>query len=111
MYILSGFVTESTIMATIHCPDVGYCLFGIYRLTHIPYHVPCTFLIVLVFYLIVLAFARLLTPLAPCIKLGYSTLPTMYYWISTSVAIACLFDPITCPVRYILSPLYLCFRT
>ena len=43
-------------------------------------------------------------------------LPTMYYWISTSVAIPYLFDSITCFVGYILSPLYLylgisCFAT
>ena len=38
-------VTESTIIATIHCPDVGYCLFGNPLVTHIPYHVPCTFLL------------------------------------------------------------------
>ena len=44
-------------------------------------------------------------------QLGYSTLPTMYYWISTSVAISYLFDSITCFVSYIPSPLYLCFRT
>ena len=104
-------VTESTIIATIHCPDVGYCLFGVSLLTHILCHVPCTFLIVIVSYWVVLSFARLLTPLAPCTQLGYSTLPTMYYWISTSVAISCLFDSITCFVSYILSPLYLCFRT
>ena len=42
---------ESTIIATIHCPDVGYCLFGNPRVMHIPYHVPCIFLIVIVSYL------------------------------------------------------------
>ena len=43
--------------------------------------------------------------------LGYSMLFTMYYWISTSVAIPYLFDSISCFVSYILSPLSLCFRT
>ena len=33
-------VTESTIIATIHCPDVGYCLFRNPLVTHISYHVP-----------------------------------------------------------------------
>ena len=33
-------VTESTIIATIHCLDVGYCLFRNPLVTHIPYHVP-----------------------------------------------------------------------
>ena len=33
-------VTESTIIATIHCSDVGYCLFRNPLVTHIPYHVP-----------------------------------------------------------------------
>ena len=106
-----GCVTESTIIATIHCPDVGYCLFGIPLVTHIPYHVSCTFPMVIASYWIVPSFARLFTPLAPSTQLGYSTLPTMYYWISTSVAIPCLFDSITCFVSCILSPLYLCFRT
>ena len=104
-------VTESTIIATIHCPDIGYCLFGIFLVTHILYHVPCTFLVVIISYWVVLSFARLFTPLVPCTQLGYSTLPTMYYWISTSVAIPCLFDSITCFVSCILSSLYLCFRT
>ena len=104
-------VTESTITATLHCPDVGYCLFGISLVTHISYHVPYTFPIVIVSYWVVLSFARLFTPLAFCTQLGYSTLPTMYYWISTSVAIPCLFDSITCFVSYILSPVDLCFRT
>ena len=104
-------VTESTIIATIHCPYVGYCLFGISLVTHIPYYVPCTFPIAIVSYWVVLSFTHLFTPLVPCTQLGYSTLPTMYYWISTSVAIPCLFDSITCFVSYILSPLYLCFRT
>ena len=107
----SAGVTESTIIATIHCPDIGYCLFGISLVMHIPYHVPCTFPIVIVAYWVVFSFARLFIPLAPCTQLRYSTLPTMYYWISTSVAISCLFDSITCFVSYILSPLYLCFRT
>ena len=104
-------VTESTIIAIIYCLDVGYCLFGIPLVMHIPYHVPCTFPIVIVSYWVVLSFAHLFIPLAPCTQSGYSTLPTMYYWISTSVAIPCLFDSITCFVSYILSPLYLCFRT
>ena len=44
-YIFSvrGNGTESTIIATIHCPDVGYCLFGISLVMHTPYHIPCTF--------------------------------------------------------------------
>ena len=104
-------VTESTIIATIHCPDVGYSLFGNPLVTHIPYHVPCTILIVIVSYWVVLSLVYLLAPLAPDTQLGKSTLPTMYYWISTSVAIPYLFDSITCFVSYILSPLYLCFRT
>ena len=33
-------VTESTIITTIHCPDVGYCLFKNPLVKHIPYHVP-----------------------------------------------------------------------
>ena len=33
-------VTESTIVATIHCPDVGYCQFRNPLVTQIPYHVP-----------------------------------------------------------------------
>ena len=33
-------VMESTIVATIHCPDVGYCLFRNLLVTHISYHVP-----------------------------------------------------------------------
>ena len=107
----SGTVTESTIIATIHCPDIGYCLFGISLVTYIPYHVSCTFPIVIVSYCVVPSFARLFTPLTSCTQLGYSTLPTMYYWISTSVAIPCLFDSITCIVSYILSPQCLCFRT
>ena len=106
-----GFVTESTVIATIHCLDVGYYLFGISLVMHIPYHVPCTFPIVIVFYWVVLSIVRLFTSLAPCTQLGYSTLSTMYYWISTPVAIPCLFDSISCFVGYILSPRYLCFRT
>ena len=101
-------VTESTIVAIIHCPDIGYCLFGISLVAHILYRVPCTFLVLIISYWVVLSFARLFTPLAPCTQLGYSTLPTMYYWINTSVAIPSLFDSITCFVSYILSPLYLC---
>ena len=79
--------------------------------TRIPYNVSYTFPIVIVSYWVVLSFVHLVTPLAPCTQLGYSTLPTMYYQISTSVAIPCLFDSITCFVSCILSPLYLCFRT
>ena len=71
-------ITESTIITTIHCPDVGYCLFGISLVTYISYHVSCTFLIVIVSYWVVPSFARLFTPLAPCTQLGYSTLSTMY---------------------------------
>ena len=70
-FSVRGNVTESTIIATIHCPDVGYCLFGISLVTHIPFHVPCTFPIVIVFYWVVLSFARLFTPLATCTQLGY----------------------------------------
>ena len=62
-------VTESTIIATIHCPDVGYCLFGISLVTHIPYYVPCTFPIVIVSCWVVLSFVRLFTPLAPCTQI------------------------------------------
>ena len=102
---------ESTIIATIHCPDIGYCVFRDPLVMHIPSHVPCTFLIVIVSYLVVVSLVRLSTHLAPCTQLGYSTLSTMYYWFSTSVAIPYLFDSITCFVSYILSPLYLCFRT
>ena len=76
---------------------------GFSLVTHIPYHVSCTFPIGIVSYWVVLFFARLFTPLAPLPNLGYSMLPTMYYWISTSVAIPCLFDSITCFVSYILS--------
>ena len=104
-------IMESTIIATIHFSDVGYCLFGISLVTHIPYHVPCIFPIVVVFDWVVLSFARLFTLLASCTQLGYTTLPTMYFWIRTSVAIPYLFDSITCFVSYILSPRYLCFRT
>ena len=32
-------VTESIIIATIHCPQVGYYLFGNPLVTHIPYHI------------------------------------------------------------------------
>ena len=45
LFSVSGNVTESTIIATIHCPDIGYCLFGISLVTHIPYYVSCTFLL------------------------------------------------------------------
>ena len=72
-------VMESTTIATIHYPDVGYYLFGIPLITHIPYHVSCTFSIVIISYWVVLSFARLIIPLAPCTQLGYSTLSTMYY--------------------------------
>ena len=67
-------VMESTIIATIHCPDVGDCLFGNLLVTYIPYHIPCTFLIVIVSYWVVLSLVRLLVPLAPCTQLGYSML-------------------------------------
>jgi len=33
-------VTKSIIIATIDCPDIGYCLFGISLVMHIPYLVP-----------------------------------------------------------------------
>ena len=104
-----NFVTESTIIATIHCFDVGYCLFRNPLVTHIPYHVPSLLLQFPIGYYFP-QFAYQPSSL-PCTQLGYSTLSTMYYWISTSVAIPYLFDPITCFVSYILSPLYLCFRT
>src|ERR1700761_9231638 len=68
-FSVKGNVTESTIIATIPCPDVGYCLFGISLVTHIPYHVPCTFPIVIVSYWVVLSFVRLFTPLAPCTQI------------------------------------------
>ena len=58
-------VTESTIIATIHCPDIGYCLFGISLVMHIPYHVPCTFLIVIVSYWVVLPLLAYLLLLLP----------------------------------------------
>ena len=83
-------VTESTIIATIHCPDVGYCLFGNPLVTYICYHVPCTFLIVIVSYWVVHFLVRLLAPFVPYTYLRYSTLPTIYYWICTSVAISYL---------------------
>ena len=53
-------VTESAIIATIHCPDVGYCLFGISIVTYIPYHVSCTSLIVIVSYWVVPFFCSLI---------------------------------------------------
>ena len=111
LFVFKERVTESTIVATIYCLDIGYCLFRNPLVTHIPYHVPCTFLIVIVSYWVVLSLVHLSAPLAPCTQLEYSMLPTMYYWFSTSVAIPYLFDSITCFVSYILSPLYLCFRT
>ena len=110
-FSVRGNVTESTIIATIYCPDVGYCLFEMFPsiacyLLSFLYLPRCySFLLGSTF------FARIFIPLAPCTRLGYSTLPTMYYWISTSVAIPCLFDSITCFVSCILSPLYPCFRT
>ena len=110
-FSVRGNVTESTIIATVYCPDVGYCLFGICLVTHIPYYVSCTFPIVIVSYWVVLSLLAYLFPSLPYTQLGYSTLPTMYYWISTSVAIPCLFDSITCFVSYILSLLYQSFRT
>ena len=39
-FSVDGNVMESNIIATIHCPDVGYCLFRNPLVTHIPYHVP-----------------------------------------------------------------------
>ena len=66
----------------------------------------------MVSYWVVLSLVRLFVPLAPCTQLGYSLLSTMDYWISTSVAVPYLFDSITCFVpSYILSLLYLCFKT
>ena len=56
-------VTESTIIATIHCSDVGYCLFRNPLVTHIPYHVSS--FIVIVSYWVVLSLVRLLAPPAP----------------------------------------------
>ena len=47
-FSVRGNVTESTIIATTHCPDVGYCLFGIFLVTYFPYYVSCTFPIVIV---------------------------------------------------------------
>ena len=67
IFSVKGNVTESTIIATMHCPDVGYCLFGISLVTYIPYH--CTFPIVIVSYWVVLSFVRLFTPLAPCTQI------------------------------------------
>ena len=64
-YVCSG-VMESTIIATIHCPDSGYCLFGTPLVTHIPDHVSCTFCFVIVSYEVIPSFARLFTLLAPC---------------------------------------------
>ena len=55
-FSVRGNVTQSTIVATIHCPDVGYCLFRNPLVTHIPYNVPCTILIVIVSYWVVLSF-------------------------------------------------------
>ena len=62
-FSVKGNVTESTIIATIHCPDVGYCLFGISLVTHISFLVPCTFPIVIVSYWVVPPFTRLLPSL------------------------------------------------
>ena len=58
-------VTESTIIATIYYPDIRYCLFGNPLVTYIPYYAPCTFLIVIVSYWVLLSLVRLLAPLAP----------------------------------------------
>ena len=101
-------VTESTIIATIHWPDIRYCPFRNPLVTYIPYHVPCTFLIVIISHWVVLFLVHLSAPLAPCTQIGYSTLLTVYYWIITSVATPYLFDSITCLVSYILSAPYLC---
>ena len=56
---------ESTIIATIHCPDVGYFLLENPLVTHIPHHVPSTFLIVIVSYWVVLSLVRLRAAFAP----------------------------------------------
>ena len=104
-------VMESTSIATIHCPDVEHFLFVIPLVTHIPYHVPCTFLIVIVSYWVILFLVRILAHSWSRTPSGYFMLPTMYYWISISGAIFYLFDSITYFVSYILSPLYLCSRT
>ena len=50
MVNVSIFVTESTIITIITCPDVGFCLFGNPQVIHILYHVPCTFLMQRVYY-------------------------------------------------------------
>ena len=44
-FSVRGNVMESTIIATIHCPDIWYCLFGIPLVTHIPYHIFVSFLL------------------------------------------------------------------
>ena len=69
-YSRGPIVTESTIIPTIHCPDVGYCLFGNLLVTYIPYHAPCTSLIVIVSYWVLLSLVRLLAPLAPYAPIG-----------------------------------------
>ena len=61
-------VTESTIIATIHCPDVGYCLFRNPLVN--AYLLPCTFLIVIVSYWVLLSLVRLLAPLAFLYPIG-----------------------------------------
>ena len=35
-YDATMYVTQSAIIATIHCSEVGYCLFGISLVTYIP---------------------------------------------------------------------------
>ena len=72
---------KSTIIATAtHCPNVGYCLFVISLVTHIPYYVSCTLLIVIVSkYWVGLSFAHVFTPLIPCTQFENSMFPTMYY--------------------------------
>ena len=48
-YLLQfSYVTESTIITTIHSLDIGYCLFGIPLVKRISFYVSCTFLIVIV---------------------------------------------------------------
>ena len=71
-------VTESTIIATIHCPDIGYCLFRNPLVTHIPYYLPCIFLILIVSYWVVLSLVRVSAPLASCTLLGYISRKTIY---------------------------------
>ena len=78
---------------------------------YFPDYVPYISLIVIVSYWVVHSLVRLLAPLTPRTQLGHFTPPTMYYLISTSVAMSYLFDSISCFISYILSPIYLCFWT